>query len=162
MAWFFKKAAFFLLFGIFGAADRHVILFTIIGLRTTHLECLLQTVGRPGIFATINVDSINNYFTQFLAWYKEQKSCQLPKWLHIFYFTNKCGGLAKMDVRWAKRIKSKIDQLVNPLTYLTGLGCKIFSPPGCTVSAKRYFGLNFSVNLIMLSLIPRIRQIFPL
>lgn len=40
---FFKKAAFFLLLGIFGRTDGHPVFFTIIRFRTTHQTRLLHT-----------------------------------------------------------------------------------------------------------------------
>lgn len=59
MTWFFKKTAFLLLFGVLGGADRHVILFTIVGFRTTHLECLLVTGG--WLYDSASTEIISNW-----------------------------------------------------------------------------------------------------
>jgi hypothetical protein len=68
MARFFKKAAFFLLLGVLGGADRHIILFAIVGFRITHLKYLLQTSGRFCITASIGLVSRQRPPAKQVAW----------------------------------------------------------------------------------------------
>ena len=86
IAWFFKKAAFFLLFGIFRSANGHFFLFAVIGFRTTHLEYLPNQT----IVYIINSDPICGC-THYSTWlWSLIKAEFMPIWpVQLFFFISR-------------------------------------------------------------------------
>ena len=97
MTWFFKITAFFLLFGIFCGADGHLIFFAVVRLRTTHHVGLLQAVLwlKPLRWSSIFKSSLMNpCYSVLLRYFKSRNHAKIFKQPLIYYFPNKCGGLA--------------------------------------------------------------------
>jgi hypothetical protein len=71
MTWFFEITAFFLLFGIFGGTDGHLVPFTVVGFRTTHHVGLLQSVlwSKPLNWSSIFKSSLMNICCSVLLLY---------------------------------------------------------------------------------------------
>jgi hypothetical protein len=59
---------------------------------------------------------INNCCAIFIAIIKSRNHAKLFGGLYIYYFTNKCGRLAKMRVTYANNRRSKTNKLVKSLT----------------------------------------------